>query len=93
MCSENHLKNMLDVFSYSLNLPNDVQEENRGPKVGAPEQALNGFMKGQGISDVSMLEQRETPKGTFYFYTKTVEGRSVKSLLEESLPTLIKNIP
>lgn len=71
----------------------DVQEENRGPKVGAPEQALNGFMKGQGISDASMLEQRETPKGTFYFYNKTVEGRPVKELLAEQLPQMIKNIP
>lgn len=95
----------VDVFSSSMSsrialwcegLPErtaDVTEENRGPKVGAPEQALNGFMKGQGISDASVLEQRETPKGTFYFYTKTVEGQEMASLLAAKLPEMIKNIP
>ena len=71
----------------------DVNEESRGPKVGAPEGALNGFMKGQGINDVNLLEQRETPKGTFYFYNKTVAGRKMQDLLAEALPQMIKNIP
>ncbi len=43
----------------------DVTEEKKGPKVGAPDQAVQGFMKANGLSDISEAEIRETPKGDF----------------------------
>ena len=45
----------------------DVSEEKRGPKVDAPEQAINGF-KGS-LPEGAVIEERELPKGTFFFAT------------------------
>lgn len=45
----------------------DVVEEKRGPKVDAPEQAINGF-KGS-LPDDAIIEERETKKGAFLFAT------------------------
>jgi len=33
----------------------DISEERKGPRVGSPEQALAGFMRGAGLSDISAL--------------------------------------
>ena len=45
----------------------DVVEEKRGPKVDAPEQAINGFRG--SLPDDAVIEERETKKGTFLFAT------------------------
>src|SRR5687768_5500393 len=37
-------------------------EERRGPRIDAPAQAIDGFLKSTGL-DLNQLEQRETPKG------------------------------
>src|SRR6185503_20147294 len=37
----------------------DVREERRGPRVGAPEQALQGFLKSAGLASIDQCEQRE----------------------------------
>ncbi|NVL03312.1 glycine--tRNA ligase subunit beta, partial [Ruegeria pomeroyi] len=50
------------------------REERKGPKVGAPEQAVEGFLRGAGISR-DQLEERETPKGAIYFATIEKPGR------------------
>ena len=50
----------------AFNLPErqpDVTEEKKGPKAGAPEQAIQGFMKANGLSDISEAELRDTGKG------------------------------
>ena len=59
----------------------DVTEEKKGPKVGAPEQALAGFMKANGLSDLTQAEVRETPKGEFYFAVRQVDGRASAEIL------------
>ncbi|MEQ8318801.1 MAG: glycine--tRNA ligase subunit beta [Rhodospirillales bacterium] len=50
----------------------DTSEEKRGPNVNAPEQAINGF-KGS-LPEGAVIEERETPKGTFYFATVERKG-------------------
>ncbi|MEH6475033.1 MAG: glycine--tRNA ligase subunit beta, partial [Sneathiella sp.] len=44
----------------------DKSEERRGPRVGAPEKALEGFLRSTGLTK-DQLEERETPKGAFYY--------------------------
>ncbi len=61
----------------------DVTEEKKGPKVGAPEQALAGFMKANGLDDIGQAEERETDKGRFYFVVKHIEGRTTREVLPE----------
>lgn len=43
-----------------------VEEERKGPKLGAPEKAIQGFLRGAGVS-LEDLEVRDEKKGKFYF--------------------------
>src|SRR5690606_14687331 len=44
----------------------DVNEERKGPRVGAPEQALQGFLKGAGLTSIDQAQIVEDKKGAFY---------------------------
>lgn len=70
----------------------DIVEESKGPNVNAPEQALQGFMRGNGLDNLDACEQRETPKGTFYFVVKNIKGRPTIDVLTEKLPEIMRNI-
>src|SRR5258708_32183771 len=45
----------------------DVSEERRGPRVGAPEPAVQGFPKGAGVASLDQAEKRGTGKGEVRF--------------------------
>ncbi|HEX4113472.1 MAG TPA: glycine--tRNA ligase subunit beta [Stellaceae bacterium] len=44
----------------------ETTEERRGPRVGSPQSAVEGFLRAAGVK-MSDCERRETDKGTFYF--------------------------
>ena len=69
-----------------------VREERKGPKVGAPEKAIEGFLRGAGISRDDLVE-RETPKGVIYFATIEKEGRAAEAIIAETLEATIRNFP
>lgn len=70
----------------------DVEEERKGPKVGAPEQAVAGFLRGAGLSDISEAEVRSDPKkGDFYVAVKKIAGRNTSDIVAELVPNIIKN--
>ncbi|MCE8525914.1 glycine--tRNA ligase subunit beta [Ruegeria pomeroyi] len=69
-----------------------LREERKGPKVGAPEQAINGFLRGAGINR-DQLEERETPKGAVYFATIEKPGRPAAAIVAEVLEDTIRNFP
>lgn len=69
-----------------------VKEERKGPKVGAPEKALEGFLRGAGVARED-LEERETPKGAVYFATITKPGRPAAEIVAEVLEDAIRNFP
>ena len=69
-----------------------VREERKGPKVGAPEKAIEGFLRGAGISRDDLVE-RETPKGAIYFATIEKEGRAAEAIVAETLEATIRNFP
>ncbi|MBI1398770.1 glycine--tRNA ligase subunit beta [Hyphomonas sp.] len=69
----------------------DVREEKKGPKVGAPEQALAGFLRGAGLSDISQAEIVSDPKkGDFYVAYLTKPGRDAADVIAEAVPDIIK---
>ena len=68
----------------------DVTEEKKGPKVGAPEQAIQGFMKANGLSDIAEAEARESNKGTFYFLVRHIAGRPSKEVLPEVIEEAVR---
>ena len=63
----------------------DITMERKGPRVGAPEKAIQGFLKSTGLT-MEDCEQRETPKGLVWFAVKQEPGRPTGELLAELLP-------
>ena len=70
----------------------DRKEERKGPKVGAPEKAVEGFLGSVGLT-LDQCEVRETPKGEFYFAVIDHKGRPTAELIAEILPNVIRNFP
>jgi len=70
----------------------DVSDERKGPKVGAPEQALAGFMKANGFSSIDQAEIRELPKGEFYFAVFEKKGSATSEVLADVIPTALQNL-
>lgn len=64
----------------------DKSEERRGPRVGAPEKALEGFLRSTGLTK-EQLEERETPKGSFYYAVIETKGGFTKDVLIDLIPT------
>ncbi|NKX72754.1 glycine--tRNA ligase subunit beta [Rhodobacteraceae bacterium R_SAG3] len=69
-----------------------VREERKGPKVGAPDKAIEGFLRGAGLSH-DQLEERDTPKGAVYFATIEKPGRPAAEIIAEVLEDTIRNFP
>ncbi len=69
-----------------------VREERKGPKVGAPEQAIEGFLRGAGVAR-DALEERETPKGAVYFATIEKPGRPASVIVADVLEGVVRNFP
>lgn len=69
----------------------DVREEKKGPKVGAPEQAVAGFLRGAGLKDISEAEIVSDPKkGDFYVAYTTVAGRDATDVIAEAVPEIVR---
>ena len=58
-------------------------EERRGPRVGAPQQALDGFLRAAGLSSIDQCEARDTGRGEFYFAVLNQPGRATTEVLPE----------
>ena len=71
----------------------DISEERKGPRVGAPEQALAGFMRGAGLSDISEAEIREDKKGQFYVARIEKPGRDSRDIIGELIPEIMNGFP
>ena len=63
----------------------DITVERKGPRVDAPEKAIQGFLKSTGLT-LEDCEQRETPKGPVWFAVKREKGRPTADLLADLLP-------
>jgi glycyl-tRNA synthetase beta chain len=72
----------------------DVREERKGPRVGSPEAAIQGFLKGAGLSSIEQAKIESDPKkGEFYVAVIEKPGRSTPDVLAEILPVIVKNFP
>jgi glycyl-tRNA synthetase beta chain len=72
----------------------DVREERKGPRVGAPDAALQGFLKSAGLASIDQAKIEKDPKkGEFYVALIERAGRPTPDVLSEILPAIIKNFP
>ena len=69
-----------------------VREERKGPKVGAPDQAIDGFLRGAGVTRDD-LEIRDDKKGQVYFAVIQKPGRMAADVIAEVLEKAIRNFP
>ena len=67
-------------------------EERKGPRADAPEKAIEGFLRGSGVSR-DELEERDTPKGPVLFARITKDGRPAAAIVAEVLEETIRNFP
>ncbi len=70
----------------------DTFEERRGPRVGAPEKAVEGFLKSTGLS-LGQLEERESDKGAFYYAVIETRGRPTIEVLPDLLSAAVSALP
>ena len=71
----------------------DTREEKKGPKVDAPQKAIDGFLRSLGLSSIDEAERRETDKGTFLFHVREIAGRPTQKVLAEMAAELALELP
>jgi glycyl-tRNA synthetase beta chain len=71
----------------------DVVEERKGPRVGAPEAAIGGFLRATGLSALAQAEVRETAKGSFYFAVSERPGLPTEQVVDQVLGDALTAMP
>jgi glycyl-tRNA synthetase beta chain len=71
----------------------DRIEERRGPRLGAPAPALDGFLRAAGLAAIEQCEVRDTGRGEFYFAVIQRPGRPAAEVLPELLHAVIAELP
>ena len=72
----------------------DLREERKGPRVGAPEAAIQGFLKSAGLSRIEDARVETDPKkGQFYVAVIEKPGRETKDAIAEIIPAIIRSFP
>lgn len=69
-----------------------IQEERKGPRVDAPDKAIEGFLRGAGLTK-DQLEVRDEKKGKVYFATIKKPGRPATDIIAEVLENAVRNFP
>jgi glycyl-tRNA synthetase beta chain len=68
----------------------DVREEKKGPRVGAPDNAIAGFLKAAGLKSISEAKVQPDKKGDFYVAVIEKPGRAAIEVIGEILADVIK---
>jgi glycyl-tRNA synthetase beta chain len=71
----------------------DAREEKKGPRVGAPENAIAGFLKAAGLKSIGEAKMQPDKKGDFYVAVIEKPGRAAIEVIGDILPDVIKGFP
>jgi glycyl-tRNA synthetase beta chain len=71
----------------------DVKEEKKGPRVGAPEGAVAGFLKSAGLKSIGEAKVQPDKKGDFYLAVIDKPGRSAIEVIGEIVPDIVRGFP
>ena len=72
----------------------DLKEERKGPRVGAPDAAIQGFLRGAGLNSLSEAKiEKDAKKGEFYVALIEKPGRPAIDVIAEFLPVMIRTFP
>lgn len=71
----------------------DVKEERKGPRVGAPDAAIQGFLKAAGLASIDQATVVEDKKGASYVAIIERPGRETPAVIAEIIPAIIRSFP
>ena len=72
----------------------DLREERKGPRVGAPDAAIHGFLKSAGLSRIEDARvESDSKKGEFYVAVIEKPGRETKDAIAEIIPLIVRSFP
>jgi glycyl-tRNA synthetase beta chain len=83
----------LSVVGIPVRQP-DLKEEKKGPRVGAPEAAVAGFLKSAGLTSLDQAKIEKDPKkGEFYVAVIERKGRDAIEVISDIVPEIARNFP
>src|SRR6056297_2797026 len=82
---------VLTLDGLTAESPN-TREDRRGPRTDAPEKALEGFLRGAGVTK-DQLEVRPDKKGDVYYAVIEKPGRPAAEIIAEAIPQIIRSFP
>ncbi|HZS65152.1 MAG TPA: glycine--tRNA ligase subunit beta [Xanthobacteraceae bacterium] len=71
----------------------DVKEEKKGPRVGAPDNAIAGFLKAAGLKSIGEAKIQPDKKGDFYIAVIEKPGRDAVDVIKDVLHATIATFP
>jgi glycyl-tRNA synthetase beta chain len=72
----------------------DISEERKGPRVGAPEKAIAGFLRGAGLDSIDQAKiHKDAKKGDFYLAVVKKPGRAAQAIIADLMPEVIRAFP
>ncbi len=72
----------------------DVREERKGPRTDANEKAIEGFLRGAGLSSIAEAQVQSDPKkGDFYVAVISKPGRAAEEIIADVMPGIIRDFP
>ncbi|MBI4274291.1 MAG: glycine--tRNA ligase subunit beta [Rhizobiales bacterium] len=72
----------------------DLREEKKGPRVGAPQGAIDGFLKSTGLKSIKDAKiEKDEKKGDFYVAVIARKGRPAIEVIAEIVPEVVRSFP
>ncbi|QJP17705.1 glycine--tRNA ligase subunit beta [Starkeya sp. ORNL1] len=72
----------------------DTHEERKGPRVGAPEAAIQGFLKAAGLASLDeAIVESDPKKGEFYVARIHKHGRPTPEVIADIVPEIVRTFP
>src|SRR5664279_3338160 len=71
----------------------DLKEERKGPKVGAPEQAIGGFLRAAGLTSIDQAKVQADKKGDFYVAVIEKSGKPALDVIADMMLEIIRGFP
>ncbi len=72
----------------------DIREDRKGPRTDAPEKAIEGFLRGAGLTSIDQAHKHsDGKKGEYYVAHIVKPGRPTEEIVAEILPAIIREFP
>ncbi len=71
----------------------EIRNEKKGPRVDAPQQALDGFLRSNGLHDVAALSVKQDAKGDYYVFEAVQPAEAMADILASIITEIILAFP